>query len=407
MKRDAVVVTGLGLVTPAGTGAEENWHTLCAGVSTARTDPLLAGMPVGFSCQVPDFDPVRDVGRAAWRMDRFVQLAVCAARQAVADAGLDTGSWDGTRVGVVIGVGATSMETWRVEFAHLEAGRLRRVSPLAMPRSVPNMAAGEVGIDLGAQGPNLAVSTACASGATAIGTAKALLQADACDIVIAGGSESPRNSAMTGLCFSRMTALSARGDDPATASRPFDADRDGFVLGEGAGLLVLERAEGARARRAPVRARLAGYGLSADAHHPTAPEPRGEGLERALRAALGDAGMTPADIGHVNAHGTATRTNDAVEARVLSRVFPAAPPVTASKSVIGHAIGGAGGIEAAFSVLALEHQLVPPTANLDRLDPDMDLDVVAKAPRPVRMEAVASNSLGFGGQNAALVFSAP
>jgi 3-oxoacyl-[acyl-carrier-protein] synthase II len=408
VRQDAVAVTGLGLVTPAGVGTAPSWEALCAGRSTARADPALEGMPVAFSCHLAEFAPVESAGRTSWRMDRFVQFAVCAARQAVADAALDPDSWDAARVGVVLGVGSTSMETWRKEFAHMEAGELRKVSPLALPRSVPNMAAGEVGIDLGTKGPNLSLSTACASGATAIGTAKALLLAGACDIVLAGGSEAPRASPMTSLCFSRMTALSTRAHDPAGASRPFDADRDGFVLGEGAGLLVLERAEHARARHAPVRARLAGYGLSADAHHPTAPDPQGAGLERAIGAALLDAGMAPADIGHVNAHGTSTRANDMVEAQVLSRAFGGSPPpVTANKSVLGHAIGGAGAIEAVLSVLTLERQLIPPTANMDKLDSGMDLDVVSKAPRSQELETVLSNSLGFGGQNAALIIAAP
>ncbi|MGW0393482.1 beta-ketoacyl-[acyl-carrier-protein] synthase family protein [Streptomyces sp. NPDC003042] len=407
VRPDDVAVTGLGLITPAGIGAAENWATLVRGESLARTEAAMAGMAVDFACAATGFDPRQAVGREAWRMDRFVQMAIAAARQAVADAALVPGDWDATRVGVVIGVGSTSMETWMKESAKVHAGRHAAVSPLAIPRSVPNMAAGEIAIDLGAQGPNLATSTACASGATALGTAMALLRSNACDIVLAGGSEAPRACPVTALCFSRMTALSTRTHDPAGASRPFDADRDGFVLGEGAGVLVLERAAHARARGARVRAHLAGYGASADAYHPTAPEPGGRGLEAAMRAALADAGLAALDIDHVNAHATSTQLNDLIEAAALGRVFKTPPPVTASKSIIGHAIGGAGAIEAAFSVLALEHQMIPPTANLERQDPRIDLDVVAKAPRARRMRAVLSNSLGFGGQNAVLVITAP
>ncbi|MFC5720555.1 beta-ketoacyl-[acyl-carrier-protein] synthase family protein [Streptomyces gamaensis] len=403
----AVAVTGLGLVTPCGIGWEATWAGLCAGLPTADRDPALSGMPVDFSCRVPDFDPIALAGRASWRMDRFVQLAVAAARLAVTDAGLDVRGWEGHRVGVVLGVGSTSLDTWQGEYAKVAAGRLKRVSPLTLPRSIPNMAAGEVCIDLGARGPSLTVSTACASGATALGVARDLLNAGRCDIVLAGGAEAPRAAAMTSLCFSQLSALSTRCHDPEGASRPFDADRDGFVLGEGAAVLVLERPRQARERGARVRARLVGFGASGDAYGPTAPDPEGEGVALAVDAALADAGLSPADVDHVNAHGTGTEVNDYVEARALCRAFGTPPPVTAVKSVIGHGIGAAGAIEAACGVLSLERQLVPPTANLDRLDPRIDLDVVTKVPRQVRMETVMSNSFGFGGHNAVLVLARP
>ncbi|WP_267244796.1 beta-ketoacyl-[acyl-carrier-protein] synthase family protein [Streptomyces sp. PR69] len=408
---EPVAVTGLGLITPAGVGVEAGWRTLCDGVSTASEDPVLQGTPVPFSCRVPDIDAAEAVGRKlTWRTDSFIHFAVAAAREAVADAGLDPRDacrWEADRVGVVMGVGATSQENHPREYAKLLRGQHTTLSPTIVPRSVPNMAAGEIAADLDARGANLCTSTACASGATAIGVARQLIASGACDTVIAGGSESARNSVFTALPFWRMGVLSGRAHDPAGASRPFDADRDGFVLGEGAGVMVLERLGAARARRARIHAVLAGFGATADAFHPVAPHPEGDGARRALLAALADAGLEAGDIGHVNAHATATRRNDLVEGRVLREVFPHFPPVTATKSVIGHALGAAGAIEAVCSVLALARGCVPPTANLDRQDPEIDLDIVQKTPCERRLEAVASCSFGFGGQNAALVFRTP
>ncbi|MER5863444.1 beta-ketoacyl-[acyl-carrier-protein] synthase family protein [Kitasatospora sp. NPDC002040] len=407
MRREQVAVTGLGLLAPSGIGVAAGWDGLCAGESFAAADPELAGLPVAFSCRVPELDAKELLGhRLARRLDRFTVLALLAAREATADAGLDSGSWDGTRVGVVMGVGTGSMQSWQPEFDRLAAALPEKVSPLALSRSLPSMAAAEIAMDLGALGPNLVVSTACASGTSAIGMARELLLAGACDIVLAGGAESARMP-MTAACFAQMRALSRRSGDPAGASRPFERDRDGFVLGEGAAVLVLERGRHARARGARTRAQLAGFGSSCDGHHVTAPHPEGDGAARALRGALADAGLAPADIGHVNAHGTGTPHGDAAEARALHTVFGTPPPVTALKGGIGHAIGGAGAIEAVCTVLALERQLIPPTVNLDVPDPECDLDLVTKAPRPHRMTAAVSNSFGFGGQNAVLAFTCP
>ncbi|MGW2601615.1 beta-ketoacyl-[acyl-carrier-protein] synthase family protein [Streptomyces klenkii] len=403
MSKGDVAVTGLGLVTPAGTGVAATWEGLLAGRSLAARDPLLAGLPVDFSC-ASDFDAAGALGRRpAARLERFSAMALIAAREAVADAGLDTTAWDPLRVAVVIGASSASTEHYDEAFARMAAGRPDRVSPMAIMRSIPNMPAGEAGLDLGARGPNLAVSTACASGATAIGVARDLVRAGSCDIALAGGSESLR-ARSTAVGFHQMRALSTRGHDPEGASRPFDADRDGFVLGEGAGVLVLERPAHARARGARPRALLRGYGASCDAHHTVAPHPDGRGAADALHAALADAGLTPADVGHVNAHGTATKINDLAEYRALARVFGTPPPVTAPKSVLGHSAGGSGGIEAACAVLTLQHQLIPPTANLDNPDPGLPLDIVRKTPRRARLTTVVSNSFGFGGQNAVLVF---
>ncbi|MEU3839068.1 beta-ketoacyl-[acyl-carrier-protein] synthase family protein [Streptomyces sp. NPDC028635] len=400
-----VAVTGIGLVTPAGHTPQENWDALCRGRSLARSDPELAGLPVDFSCAVTGFDAAAELGRPlARRVDRFIQFALVAARRAVTDAGLGPGPL-GERVGVVLGVGSNCLSTYVTEFGHLGAGRPERVSPLALPRSVPSMAAGEVAVDLGAQGPNFTTASACASGATALGVARDLLRSGTCDVVLAGGSESGR-SRMAVTCFSRMRALSRRRDAPELASRPFDARRDGLVLGEGAAVLVLERTADARARRARVLALLRGYGAGSDAHHPVAPHPRGEGAARAIRAALRDADCAPRDIAHVNAHGTSTPLSDAAEAAALTRVFGShAPAVTASKGVVGHALGAAGAIQAAYTVLALRRGLVPPVANFEGQDGDHKVDIVAGRPRPAAGGAAVSCSFGFGGQNAVLVFS--
>ncbi|MGW7103828.1 beta-ketoacyl-[acyl-carrier-protein] synthase family protein [Streptomyces sp. NPDC054838] len=405
--RGEVAVTGLGLVTPAGHDAESVWKTMAAGRSLARKDPDLADLPVDIACSVPDFDPVSELGiRLAGRLDRFAHLALTAARRALTDAHLDMTSLRPDRVAVVLGVGANSLQTYVKEFTRLGEGRATSVSPLGLPRSVPNMVAGEIAIDTGARGPNFTVSSACASGTTAIGVARDLLLSGACDVVLTGGSESAR-SRMSAASFAQMRALSTRTAHPELACRPFDTDRDGFVLGEGAAVLVLEHPDHARARGAIARARLRGYGASADAHHPTAPHPQGAGAEQAIRQALVDAGCAPGDVGHINAHGTATRAGDTAEALALLRAFNGAPPpVTASKSVIGHALGAAGAIEAALTVLALERQEVPPTANLAHQDTGREMDIVTAHPRPVAMDLALSTSCGFGGQNAALVFAA-
>lgn len=405
--RGEVAVTGLGMVTAAGDDPETVWKTLGAGLSLARVHPEFEGLPVDIACCAVGFDPAAELGnRLTRRLDRFAHLGLAATRRAFADAGLQRGQRHGERTGVVLGVGSNSLHTYMAEFTRLAQSRARGVSPLALPRSVPSMVAGEVALDLGVHGPNFTVSSACASGSTALGTARDLLLSGACDIVLAGGCEAA--SPMTATCFAQMRALSTRTDRPELACRPFDCDRDGFVIGEGAAVLVLERADHARARGARPRAWLRGYGASADAHHPTAPHPQGEGVERAVLRALADAGASPADIGHVNAHGTATSLGDAAEARMLLRVFGGnPPPVTAVKSVIGHAMGAAGAIEAACTVLALVHQEVTPTANLSRQDPGLEIDLVTAGIRPVAFDLALSTSSGFGGQNAALVFAAP
>jgi len=279
------------------------------------------------------------------------------------------------------------------------------VSPMLIPMMGISMVAGYLAIAVGATGPNLVTVTACASGTTAIGIARELLRSGKCDVVLAGGTEASLTPLIAST-FAKMGALSRRGHDPAAASRPFDAGRDGFVLAEGAGVLVLERPADARTRGARVRARITGYGASADAYHATAPDPAGTGVQRAIEMALADAGVQPDEVDHVNAHGTSTPLNDATEATVLRRMFGAGPAVTSVKGVTGHSLGGAGAIEAACTVLSVQHGVVPPTANLDCQDPEIDLDVVARAPRAMPIQTAISNSFGFGGQNAVLVVSA-
>jgi 3-oxoacyl-[acyl-carrier-protein] synthase II len=400
-----VAITGLGLVTPAGIGIDDNWAGILAGVSAASTDPTLTGAPVDFTCRVPGFDADALLGRRlAWRLDRFSQLAVVAARQAIADAGLAPSAWDAARVGIVLGNSLGGTDTVeRQHRAYLGEGP-QAVSPLTVPMIMPNMVAGAVSIDCGATGPSLVTATACASGSTAVGVARDLLRAGACDVVLAGGTESALTPA-TLNALNRMGALSNRRDNPGAASRPFDVERDGFVAAEGAAVLVLERLRDARARSARVRARVAGFGASSDAHHLTAPRPDGAGLARALRAALADARLSPSDVDHVNAHGTSTPLNDRTEAQVLYEVLGPRPVITSTKGVTGHTLAAAGAIEAAYAALSLERDLVPPTANLKNLDPAVALEVAVDEPRRMPLDVVVSSSLGFGGHNAALVLT--
>lgn len=402
-----VHITGLGLATPAGLGVDNSWAGVLSGNSAAADDPNLAGVEVHISCKVPDFDAATHLGRkAARRLDRFTQLGVWAAREAIADAGLDPESWESARVGVVMGCGMGGAQTWEEQHRRLIELGPNKVSAMLIPMLVPNMVAGQIGMDFHAMGPNLVTATACSSGATAIGTARDLLRSGAADIMIAGGTE----AGVTPLSiagFAQMGALSTRQDEPSLASRPFDVDRDGFVAAEGAGVVILERADDARARGARTRAVLSGYGASADAFHVTAPDPDGGGAELAIRSALRDADLSPSDIDHVNAHGTSTPLNDVSEAATIRRVIGDHVAVTSTKGVTGHSLGAAGAIEAGFAALTIQHGQIPPTANLESLDPEIDIDVVAKAPRDTDVNAVMSNSFAFGGQNAVLILTSP
>lgn len=404
-----VVVTGLGAIGPGARGAEALWQVVLAGKTMARHDTELAaaGVAVTISCRAPSFDADVELGpKASRRIDRYSQLALLAADEAAGHARLTTDGPDPDRLGVAMGTGGGGFETWDAEYRRYLAGGPSRISPLALPRALANTAAGLISMRLNARGPNLTVNTACGSGATAILVARDMIRSGAADVMVAGGVEASITGLVAGA-FAQMRALS-RNPDPATASRPFDADRDGFVLAEGAGMVILERADHARARGVRPLAVLAGAASSADAHHVTAPPEDGRGARTAMRNALVDAGLCAPDIAHVNAHGTSTRPNDLAEATAIRSTFgPAADDlaVSSTKGVTGHPLGAAGAMEAVFSVLALRDHLVPPTANLEVLDPAMALDVVRGESRATRLHAVMSNSFGFGGQNTVLVFT--
>jgi 3-oxoacyl-[acyl-carrier-protein] synthase II len=406
---ESAAVTGIGLITPAGLGRAANWAAVCTAAATAAgVQPGLVGGPVQFACAVPSHTALpRLLGsrRADTDWDRCTQLAVLAARTAVHDARLVPSTWSPDRVGVVMGTGMGGVSSWEDNHRRLLTQGADRVRAMFLPKALVNMLSGAISLDLDARGPNMVVSTACASGATAIGLALGWLRERRCDVVLAGGAE----AGITPLFvagFHKLRALSTR-HEPGKASRPFDSDHDGFVMAEGAAVLVLEREEDARARGARVWARVAGFGGAADAHHSTAPHPTARGGRAALRAALFDAGLTTSDIQHVNAHATGTPIGDSVEATLIHEELPQAA-VTSTKGVTGHALGAAGAIEAAYTALALHYRKVPPTVNHDDPCPAADgLDIVSGIPRDVPgMNAAVSTSFGFGGHNAVLVLTA-
>lgn len=405
MTHDPVAITGIGMVTPGGVGTQASWAAVRQARPTAAEDPELAGLPVTFASRVPRFDSRALLGaRTSARLDRVGQFALVAAEEAVIAAGLDTASWNDTRVAVVIGTGAGGVGTYERQVRRLIEAGPDRVSAFTLPMALPNMVAAEIAMRLGAKGPNLVVATACASGATAVGTARALLHANACDVVLAGGSE----AAVTPLfvaAFARMGALSRRNDDPTGASRPFDTRRDGFVMGEGAGVVVVERLADARARRVPVLATVLGYGASDDAHHPTLPPTDGSGARRAIEAACADAALAPTEIDHVNAHATSTPAGDAAEAAALRATVGPDCPITANKGVTGHTLGAAGAIEVGCTVLSLTAGIIPPVANVDAVDPALGIRVVTGQPLTGDFSTALSTSFGFGGQNAALLLA--
>ena len=404
-----IVVTGLGAVTPLGQTVKESWRKALEGRSGVRrvTRFDASRLRTRMAGEVRELEPAEYMdARLAQRGDRFIHLGVAAAQMAARDAGLKPNGGTRARLAVVMGNtfgGAQQLERGFDAMAHGEEDRL---SPYFVPGAIANMAAGITAMTLGAGGHNLTVNEACASGASAIGLGLQMLRTGEADTVVAGGCEAP----ITHLLFSGYHALratSARNDEPARASRPFDRDRDGFVPAEGGAALVLETLDAAQRRGVRPYARLSGFGSTCDAFHVTHPEPSGDGAARCMRLAIEDAGLEPDEIDSVNAHGTSTRLNDTMEARALGRVFGGAAarmPVTANKSLIGHAIGAAGAIEAVFSVLSLRDQIVPPTANLEHPDPECGLEGVSTRPRALPIRAVLSNSFGFGGANASLVF---
>jgi len=407
-----VVVTGLGALTPLGIGAEATWEGMRSGRSGITTITLFDAS--SFSSQiggeVKDFDPAAWIEpREVRHTDRFVQFAIAAAKMAVDDAGLDFDQLDNNRIGVLIGSGIGGTWTWEAQHRILLERGPSRVSPFFIPMMIMDMASGRVAMLFGARGPNSAVVTACASSAHAIGDAFEIIRRGDADIMIAGGAEAAVSPiALAGFCA--MRALSRRNDDPPRASRPFDLNRDGFVMSEGAGIVILEDFEHARRRNAQIYGEIIGYGMSADAYHITQPCPDGEGMALSMEAALRDAQASAAQIDYINAHGTATPAGDPAETRALKRVFgdrAGSIPCSSTKSVTGHLLGAAGAVEAIACLLAIRDHVVPPTTNLDDPDPECDLDYVPSQAREHPVRFAMSNSFGFGGHNATLILRGP
>jgi 3-oxoacyl-[acyl-carrier-protein] synthase II len=404
-----VVVTGLGAVTPVGNSVPEYWRAVCEGRSgvgpITRFDPKR--LDVRIAAEVKGFDPLRVIEKKELKkLDLFIQYALAAGVEAVEDAKIDFAEVDPTRAGALVGSGIggiLSVLEWHRVL--LERGP-SRISPFFIPSLIVNMASGQLSLRYKLKGPNSSVVTACATGNHAIGDAFRIIQRGDADLMVAGGSEAIIDELPIGG-FAQMKALSTRNDEPARASRPFDADRDGFVTGEGAGIVVLESAELARRRGARIYAELVGYGMTADAYHMTAPDPDGDGATRAMAGALRDGGLRPEDVGYVNAHGTSTPYNDKTETLAIKQVFGAHAhrlAVSSTKSMIGHLLGAAGGVEAIVTVLALHHGLLPPTINYETPDPECDLDYVPNAARKAEIDVALSNGFGFGGTNATLAF---
>jgi 3-oxoacyl-[acyl-carrier-protein] synthase II len=404
-----VVVTGVGLISPVGIGTEENWQGLTAGHS--GIGPITHFDASAFSAriagEVKGFDPLQFFDKKdVKKMDVFIQFAVAAAEFAVKDARLAITSEIADNVGVFIASGIGGFSTIEREHLELINGGPRRISPFFIPASIINLAAGQVSIRLGARGPNLATCTACTASAHSIGESFEIIRRGDADVMIAGGSEASITPMGVGG-FAAMRALSTRNDDPARASRPFDKDRDGFVIGEGAGIVVLEELEGARRRGATIYAEIAGYGLSGDAFHLTAQPPDANGAVRSMRMALRKARVQTADIDYINAHGTSTPINDPTETQAVKTVFGDDAyrlVMSSTKSMTGHLLGAAGGLEAGICALAVRDQVAPPTVNLDHPDPACDLDYAPHTRRPMPIRYALSNSFGFGGTNGTLVF---
>lgn len=409
-QRRRVVITGMGAVTPLGNDAGKTWRALLAGRSgiggITRFDA--EGFATRFAGEVKGFKPEERLGRKeSRRMDRYSQYAVVASLEAAEASGLTLGDEDGTRAAVIMGTAIGGLETVERGTETLMQSGPRHLSPFLIPMMLPNMAAGNVAIALGARGSNFAPTSACASAAHAIGEGMHLIRRGDADVVIAGGAEAPITKLSVGG-FNAMGALSTRNDDPERASRPFDAERDGFVLAEGAGVLVLEALERATARGATIIGELMGYGSTDDANHIVQPAPGGEGAVRAMQMALTDADLDPAQIDYINAHGTSTQLNEKLETAAIKTVFGEHAhdiPISSTKSMTGHLLGAAGGVEAVFSLMALREGWIPPTINYRVHDPNCDLDYVPNAGRRALLRNVMSNSLGFGGHNVALIFS--
>jgi 3-oxoacyl-[acyl-carrier-protein] synthase II len=402
------VITGIGAVTPIGKDAETTWQNLIAGRSGAGpiTQFDSTGYAVHFACEVKDFDPTEYIDRKqARRMDRFAHLVVAAARQAEADSGLDIGA-ESARIGAAIATGIGGLKAFQDCHSELLERGPDRVNPFSIPEIIPNMGAAWVSMQLGTQGPLSSQCTACAASNMSMGDGLDAIRLGRADVMLCGGTEAPVTE--VGIAgFSAMRALSRRNDDPAGASRPFDAARDGFVMGEAGAVVVLEELEHARARGANIRAELLGYGVSSDARHITEPDPSGENPARAMTMAFSDAGIDPSEIDYINAHGTSTPLGDAAETRVIKLALGEEnarnTPVSSTKGATGHCLGAAGAVEAIFSVLAVEHGVLPPTINYDDPDPECDLDYIPNESREADVRTAVSNSFGFGGHNATIV----
>ncbi|MCS6918306.1 MAG: beta-ketoacyl-ACP synthase II [Fimbriimonadales bacterium] len=406
--RRRVVITGLGLITPLGLGKEAFWEglTLPRRVAGPITRFDATGFATRIAAEVKEFDATQFMDRKdARRAARFIQFAIAAATFALQDAKLEITDANREQVGVLIGSGIGGIDYMDTQVRALDRHGPDRVSPFLPAMMISDMASGMVSIQFGIKGPNLCAVTACSTGADSIGLAARLIEYGDAEVMLTGGSEAAIEPiGIAGFCAAR--AMSTRNDDPEHASRPFDAERDGFVMGEGAGVLVLESLEHAQARGAHIYAELLGYGMTADAYHLTQPDPEGDGAMRAMRKALQDAGLQPTDIDYINAHGTSTRYNDAKETLAIKRLFGEFAyqlPVSSTKSVTGHLLGAAGAVEAAACVLALQHQTIPPTINYEHPDPECDLDYVPNHARPANLRYVMTNSFGFGGHNSVLV----
>jgi 3-oxoacyl-[acyl-carrier-protein] synthase II len=409
-KNRRVVVTGVGLVTPLGTGVETSWSAIIAGRSGIRPITRFSDLeffPSRIAGEVPDFCPEQYIEpREIKKMDRFIQYSIAAAEMAVHSSGIKTPVENAERVGVIIGVGLLGLESLETYHkAYLEGGP-RKISPFFIPKVISNLAPGQIAIRYGAKGVNWTPTSACASGTHALGEAFHLIRRGLQDVMITGGSESAITPLGVGG-FSAMKALSTRNEDPERASRPFDKERDGFVIAEGSGVMILEERERALKRGAPVYAEMIGYGANGDAHHITAPSPEGEGATRCMTLAIKDAGIGPEDVDYINAHGTSTEYNDINETQAIKKVFGSRAyqvPVSSTKSMTGHMLGAAGAVEGIFTVLALHHGVMPPTINYEFPDPQCDLDYVPNQARKADIRVALSNSFGFGGTNACVIF---
>jgi len=406
--RRRVVITGLGLITPLGQGKDALWEglTLPRRVIGPITRFDASGYSTRIAAEVKDFDPTQFMERKdARRAARFIQFAIAATQLALEDAQLAITDANREQIGVLIGSGIGGIDYMDSQVRLLDRYGPDRISPFLPAMMIADMASGMVSIHFGIKGPNLCAVTACSTGADAIGLATRLIQYGDAEVMLAGGTEAAIEPiGLAGFCAAR--AMSTRNDDPEHASRPFDAERDGFVMGEGAGVLVLESLEHAQARGARIYAEVLGYGMTADAYHITQPDPDGDGALRAMRKAIQDAGLQPTDIDYINAHGTSTRYNDAKETLAIKRLFGEHAyrvPVSSTKSVTGHLLGAAGAVETAICVLALQHQIIPPTINYEYPDPECDLDYVPNQARSAHLRYVMTNSFGFGGHNSVLV----